>query len=84
MKSSREAEIQKSILEVPKQASLPDRHCGFREFLKAHQDELLNIGVWAAFGFKNNSERAAVALLHEYNAAHLREKTLLENGYCHD
>jgi len=37
------------------------------EFLREHPDECLRVTIWAAFGFKNNAERDAVALLHEYN-----------------
>jgi hypothetical protein len=39
----------------------------FRRFLKQHQEECLNVVIWAAFGFKNYAERDAVALLKAYN-----------------
>lgn len=37
------------------------------QFLKDHQNEMMTVTIWAAFGFKNKAEAAAVALLHEFN-----------------
>lgn len=43
------------------------RNPEFRAFLLKHQDECLNVVIYAAFGFKNYAERDAVALLRLYN-----------------
>lgn len=37
------------------------------DFLKKHQEETMRVTIWAAFGFKGNAEKEAVALLHKYN-----------------
>ena len=49
----------------------------FRKFLSEHQAELINIGVWAAFGFKNYAERDAVALLKKYNERQKNDQQMI-------
>jgi hypothetical protein len=51
-----------------------DGEAEFRTFLKRYPETCLNVVVFAAFGFRNNAEELAGALLKAYNEREEREK----------
>lgn len=52
--------------DLPPLPTRPD-DAELRVFFAQYPETILNIAIWAAFGFKNYAEREAVALLHLYN-----------------